>query len=182
MNMMNSETHSCRHSLLSLLIFAPAGRLSFMIRATFAICIPIQSIATHRERRKAGGRESVRGAKRSTIGIGCCSDDTSESNFDQLALRLCLVLEKRWRIMGELVWDRGYASSTPDEDIRYRTDKGQTARKRVKAQLPACFLPLRQNKERRSTHGQKAVLLFVLVKLGVGKVVREEVGGGLLVG
>lgn len=37
MKEMNSDTHSCRHSLDSLAIFAEAGRQSFMIRDTFAI-------------------------------------------------------------------------------------------------------------------------------------------------
>jgi hypothetical protein len=34
---MNSDTHSCTHSLASLLTFAEPGKAFFMIRATFAI-------------------------------------------------------------------------------------------------------------------------------------------------
>ena len=37
MKLMNSETHSCTHSLASLETFAEAGSEFFMIRATLAI-------------------------------------------------------------------------------------------------------------------------------------------------
>ena len=38
MKLMNSDTHSCTHSLASFDTFAVPGKLVFMIRATFAIC------------------------------------------------------------------------------------------------------------------------------------------------
>lgn len=38
---MNSDTHSCTHSLASFAIFALSGNAAFMIRPTFAIYPPI---------------------------------------------------------------------------------------------------------------------------------------------
>jgi hypothetical protein len=38
MKLMNSDTHSCTHSLASFAIFAVGGTAFFMIRETFAIC------------------------------------------------------------------------------------------------------------------------------------------------
>lgn len=51
MKLMNSETHSCTHSLASFEIFAVPGTDDFIIRDTFAIC-------TRKGYRLTGGAEN----------------------------------------------------------------------------------------------------------------------------